>query len=354
MPASNTKKNTNPNPNPNPKHKTRKNTNTNTNTSSDLSLYYMARPVYGGWVSFTAHLALKHTLPLYKIGSRTEKKEDGSPTLRAFGYGLQYQNRAPNDLPTTKRHLITAIDKTNYQYLSKFPDGTLIVIHDPTEVSSKAAEPLVKHLDRFKIITIRESVKDYLKENFKLDSTFLPHPFFPYPFQKAKNPTQAVSISRIDFDKHTDILLKANKQLKNPILIYGAHNRLYVHFKLKDLQFKKYYKGGFEKSFEELSKILEDAKYVPDMSVIKHDGGGTQYTFLEAIYQDCALIINEKWVDKFKTPFKDKVNCFVVKDENELVTLLKADPSVTKINQAAKKILDPHISVNWLKEIHKL
>lgn len=326
----------------------------NRNTSSDISLYYMARPVYGGWVSFTAHLALKHNLPLYKIGSRTEKKDDGSPTLRAYGYGVQYQNRGPNDLPNSKYHMITAIDKTNYQHLPRFPDGTIIVIHDPTEVSSKSAEPLVKNLARFKIITIRESVKTYLEEKFKLKSTFLPHPFFAYEFQKAKTPTQAVSISRIDFDKHTDILLKANKELSNPILIYGAHNRLYVHFKLKDLNFKKYYKGGFGKSFEELSKILENAKYVVDMSVIKHDGGGTQYTFLEAIYQECALVINEKWVDKFKTPFKDKENCFVVKDERDLIKLLEDDPSVAKITQSAKKILEPHLSVNWVKEIHKL
>ena len=137
-------------------------------------------------------------------------------------------------------------------------------------------------------------------------------------------------------------------------MIYGAHNRLYVYHKLKELNFKKYYKGGFGKSFKELSDILKNAKYVADMSIIKHDGGGTQYTFLEAIYQDCALIINEKWVDKFKTPFKDKVNCFVVNDEKDLVSLLTSNPSVASINNAAKKLLQPHISVDWAKEIQKL
>ena len=89
------------------------------------------------------------------------------------------------------------------------------------------------------------------------------------------------------------------------------------------------------------------------MSVIKHDGGGSQYTFLEAIYQKCALIINEKWVDGFATPFKDKENCFVVKDEHDLVTLLKANPSVEKINKNAYKMLEPHIKVDWVKAINQ-
>jgi hypothetical protein len=315
-----------------------------TRKQGKINLFYMARPPYGGWVSFTAHLALKHDLPLFKIGNKTEAKQ------REFGYGVKYQNRAAKDLPSGKT-LITAIDKTCYCHLKEFPNGTYIVIHDPTEVSSKATEPLVQELKRFKILTIRKSVQDYLKEKLNLSSKFLLHPFYEYAFEKSKTPKDAVSISRIDFDKHTDILLKANKELSNPIQIYGAHNRLYVHFKLQGLGFKKYYKGQFEKSFEELSKILKDAKYVADMSIIKHDGGGSQYTFLEAIYQQCALIINQKWVEGFTTPFKDKVNCFVVNDEHDLVELLKSDPSVAKINTEAKKLLAPHIQVNWVKAI---
>ena len=89
------------------------------------------------------------------------------------------------------------------------------------------------------------------------------------------------------------------------------------------------------------------------MSVIKHDGGGSQYTFLEAIYQECCLIINKKWVEGFETPFENKKNCFVVADENDLVQLLNENPSVTKINSAAQKLLEPHIQVNWLQAIQK-
>jgi len=308
----------------------------------------MARPPYGGWVSFTAHLALKHELPLFKVGNKTEAKH------REFGYGVQYQNRAIDDLPSGKI-LITAIDKTYYEALEKMPTGSYIVIHDPTEVTGKGTEPVLRNLKRFKVITIRESVRDFLKSQFGISSRFILHPFFAYDFEKNKRPTGAVSLSRVDFDKHTDIIIKANKQLSDPIDIYGAINRQYVFFKLKELGFQKYYKGGFEKSFEQLSDILKDAKYVVDMSVIKHDGGGSQYTFLEAMYQDCALILNRRWVEGGqKTAFVPGKNCFAVGDEDELADILKRDPPTKKIVAAAKDILQPHLDVNWLKELAKI
>jgi hypothetical protein len=312
----------------------------------------MARPIYGGWVSFTAHMALKYNLKLFKLGTRTEGT-DAEPKLRDYGYGVQYQNRSPKDLPKGKI-LITAIDKTYYEYLDDMPTGTYIVIHDPTEVTGKGKEPVLRNLSRFKVITIRESVKTFLKTTLNIKSRYILHPFYEYPYKKLKNPSKAVSISRIDFDKHTDIILKANKKLDNPVDIYGAINRQYVFFKLNDLGFKKYYKGGFEKSFDELGKILEDAKYVVDMSVIKNDGGGSQYTFLEAIYERCALVINSRWVDTQKTEFVDGKNCYVVGDEEELVSLLNKDPSTSKVVKEAEKLLDPHVKVDWIREMAKL
>ena len=317
-----------------------------------IQLFYMARPIYGGWVSFTAHLSLKYKLPLYKIGNKTETKE------RDFGYDVGYTNIAKSDISelktkTKSKFLITAIDKNFYNALDSFPDGTIIVIHDPTEVKPNVAEPLLKHLKRFHVVTIRKSVQTYLKKTYNIKSKFILHPFFEYPFEKDKSPTKTVSISRIDFDKHTDILLEANKHLNksSQIEIFGSINRQYVFFSLKNKGFTKYYKGQFEKSFQELSDILKNAKYVTDMSVIKNDGGGTQYTFLEAIYQECILVINSRWVDGFETPFINKKNCFVISNGEELAELLKSDPSSSKILKDAKKILQPHIDVNCPKEL---
>jgi len=311
------------------------------------SLFYLAKPTYGGWISFTAHLALKHSLKVYKLGARTESRE------RPYGYGVDYLNVHRDEIAKLGTPVITAADKNYYDVLQYFPDNSFIVIHDPSEVTKSTSSILLEQLKRFRIITIRESVKTYLQETHGLSSMFILHPFFKYEYTKSAHPESAVSISRIDFDKHTDIILKANQNLpkSKQISIYGKANTQYVFFKLQELDYDKHYKGSFDKTFESLNNILKDAKYVVDMSVIKFDGGGTQYTFLEAIYQRCALVINQRWVAGFKTPFEDGVNCFVVADGDELATLLKKDPNVSKVLDAAEHILEPHVSVDWVKKM---
>ena len=296
------------------------------------NLVYMAKPIYGGWVSFTAHLSHKFGYPLYKIGNRTEKKQ------RDFGYGIQYQNLSIQDVIRLPNLLITALDNKYYHYLPHIKRAT-IVIHDPTELKP----PVLEALRQFQVITIRKSVHDLLLNEYHIANTFLYHPFYAFPKNVPNKKSGTVAISRVDFDKHTDIILRANRKLHRPVQIYGAINRLYVYHKLKQLDFQKYYKGKFDKSFTALNNLLGNVKYVVDLSVIKHDGGGSQYTFLEAIYLGCALILNKKWVDGMKTPFKNGVNCFIIEDEHELVSLLHKNPATTKIIANAKKLLTKHI-----------
>ena len=95
---------------------------------SNLSLVYLAKPIYGGWVTYTSHLVLKYNFPLYKVTKRTEKKK------RQFGYGVDYQNIAIEDLVQIPNLCIVAVDKHYWHLLDKFPTSTKIVIHDPTEL----------------------------------------------------------------------------------------------------------------------------------------------------------------------------------------------------------------------------
>ena len=139
---------------------------------------------------------------------------------------------------------------------------------------------------------------------------------------------KAISLSRVDFDKHTEIIVEANRGLKMPVEIYGAMNDLYVYHKLRDTQFKNL-RGKFPKTFDALTDLLATSKFVVDM-FINRDGGGSQYTFLEAIYMDCALVLSSKWVEGVKTPFRHGVNCFIVSSADELRELLRRNPD-TKI-----------------------
>ena len=319
------------------------------------NLVYMAKPIYGGWVTYTAHLSLKNDYPIHKIGKRTEKN------LRDYGYNTKYHNLKIEDLIKKDNLMITALDKHYYEYLQYFPKNTILVIHDPTELKNKN-NPLIKDglINKFKIITIRQTVKDYLMKTYNIDSQFLTHPFYQYEKNREPMNNYAVSISRIDFDKNIDIILKCNNLIKyddkynNPvdkcIKIFGKENRLYVHHKLKDLHFHDYWYGSYPKNLPMTytiagveKDILKDCKFMVDLSTIKDDGGGTQYTFLEAIYNNCILILNREWIDKGDL-FVENENCLAVKDEYELRDILLGirDYDRDKIVRNARKILNNH------------
>ena len=319
------------------------------------NLLYLAKPIYGGWVTFTSHLSHKYDAPIYKISKRNETFD------RNFGYECHYRNMSIGEIIKLNNIIITAVDKHYWDYLHLFPADTEIIIHDPTECKkSKDKNPLVQKTDHnekpllnhFKVITIRESVQEYLMNQFNIKSTFMPHPFFSYPIPKNKGlGHKCVSIARIDFDKNTDIILKANQLMEdksNHIYLFGAENRLYVHHKLKSLNIDEYWKGKFPKNlsptYEDCS-ILKDADYMIDMSLIKGDGGGTQYTFLEAIYQDTVLVLHNDWISKGNT-FVSGVNCIAVSNETELADFLTTGLSssdYSNLLKNSKLILDNHI-----------
>lgn len=306
---------------------------------SETRLFYCARPSYGGWVSFTAHLAKTTGLSLCRPGKRNERRQ------REFGYGVCYQNVA--DLSGTPA-LITAIDPSYYWALEQFPEGSWLVIHDPTELKAG----LLPLLRRFRLVTIRQSVQALL-EGQGLSARFLLHPFHAYPLPAAAaERTKTVCLSRIDFDKGIEMILEANKSLEadKRVVLYGAENRLCVYHKLGGMDYRPCYRGPFAKDWGVLGSILQDAAWVVDMSSIWRDGGGTQYTFLEAIYAGVALVLRQKWIEGGPGPFKHGENCVAVETAAELAEALNTC-SPSSLAEAAKRILEPHLEIEWRKEL---
>ena len=300
-----------------------------------MNLMYLAKPSYGGWISFTSHLALCKNYPIYKLTQRGEKKE------RPFGYGTNYINKPLEFLENLEDPiLITACDKHFSKYLKYF-EGESIVIHDPSELKSE----VLQALPLMNVITIRKSVHDLLLAK-GISNFLLPHPLYNFNYDEdiEVNKTGAISISRIDFDKNTDIIINANDILKEPIDIYGFHGDLYVYRQLGGTNFKKYYKGKFPKDFESLKNLIKNKKFVVDMSSIYKDGGGSQYTFLEAIMMNCCLVLYEKWVEGQETKFLHNHNCIIVKDYHDLAKVIESDIDTTEICRNARELLKEHLN----------
>jgi glycosyltransferase involved in cell wall biosynthesis len=263
--------------------------------------------------------------------------------------------------------VISELEKKKASTSIKQKKNKFLVIHDPRDISNR----MIPYLKKWNLITIRKTMQDYLKQRYDLHSTFIYHPFYPYPtFNKQSNTTDkkygAVSISRIGYGKNIDILIEANKKLvdkKKFIDIYGCitPKYLYLTFGKNNPDFKNSYHGKFKKSFFTISKLLSKYKFVVDLSVVRYDGGGTQYTFLEAIHDGCALILHRKWIEdvyryykkKDYCDFKEGYNCFAVDNSDELVELIKKDPDTIKIVQNSKSLLERHTKVDWLSSILK-
>ncbi len=329
--------------------------------TGETQFLYLHRYFYGGATTFTAHLlhkvtAFKKNNIVLRVGKKYESK------LREFGYGLYYRNLSFAALKNIKYPFIVLFKDSFVHVLDLLDEGkeissnTIMVIHDHRDISDKT----VSRVKNYKLITIRKTVQEYLKTKYDLDSIFMYHPFYPYPIISKESRKGAISISRISFEKNTDIIINANKTLENlAIRLYGCPSRMYVHLYLGGLKgdFEKYYYGKFEKSFEVLTSLLSEFKFVVDLSVLSHDGGGTQYTFLEAIHNGCALILHRKWLENSDLrpsyfDFKEGYNCLAVENEKELSELIKNDPDTTKIVSNADKLMSRHINVDWSYLLH--
>mgnify|MGYP003976264835 FL=1 len=136
---------------------------------------------------------------------------------------------------------------------------------------------------------------------------------------------------------------------KKKVQIFGAENRIYVHHKLGELDFYNFWKGKFEKNYPltyQEKDILLDTHYVVDMSTIKNDGGGSQYTFLEAIYQGCVLVLHRDWITSCSI-FKEGVNCLAAETPEELAKILSEPRDITNLIKESRKLLQPHLVVKW-------
>lgn len=286
-----------------------------------MLLFHLSSNTTGGWVTFASHLAksvrLCHQRAAFlKIGSRTEKN------LRSFGYGEQYQNVSIDEacrMAAGQPSLITAMDKRHIEPAAKLMEaGAWCVVHDPTELNNAAVAIAHK-----RIISVRRSMWEHLPF-----AHYIPHPYVRHvPPETMPAKAGAISISRIDFDKHTAIILDANRVLSHAgqpqIEIRGFENRLYTRFKIiPDYPEWVQSKAAYPRDHDAAYKLCLPKRYMVDMSEIKGDGGGTQYTTLEAMDAGCLCVINWDWL-RSDGEMRDYLNCLTVTDPASLAATVE-------------------------------
>lgn len=313
-----------------------------------INIFYLSGNTTGGWVTFTYHLiksleAQGEDTRLFKIGKTTER------TLRPFGYDLHYQNISlENALRLEGVALIAAAAKNFREAAARLiENGARLVLHDPTELKAGLAG-----LDIDRPWVIRKEVAKQVP-----NSVFIRHPYVRHR-RPAKPPRRSgvISTSRIDFDKNTTMILDANR-LGAKIKIHGFENRLYTRFKVcPHYPEWEQSKAAYPRTPDAAFELLLGAQAMVDLSDIKGDGGGTQYTFLEAWDAGTRPIIGDWWLRKSDDMQRGK-NCHAVGDARELAALikqLKTEPEQyaefnydVQLRRHAPKIIIPQV-MEWL------
>jgi hypothetical protein len=280
---------------------------------------------------------------LFKIGKRNEKHS------RDFGRGLSYANISLSDATEISKQIpsvITAASPKRAEDASALLSANAgIVIHDPTEMKPEILSALSE--SKHPIFTIRASVEAH-EQLQPYERMLIPHPYKRAPRITTKPEHWAIAFSRLDWDKATHVIVEANTLLaeNKRVRIHGALNGMYGHHKLGsvDPDWQNNYYGGWSprESLWYGTHLAASAQHAVDLSAISGDGGGTQYSFLEAFDANRPLVINAKWLTGNKN--HDEISGAVaatVNDANELAELLSGEP-LSYDKEAAEAILAHH------------
>lgn len=334
---------------------------------SRVALFFMPPAFGGGSTSYTVHLyrALQlagHEPRIYRVKPKSES------VWRPFSKyeGVTYQNitapdakRIVKDMPS----LLTA--PTHSKHLEWAPDiitqlmdrGMRVVVHDPNEfkVFDHLANVSKKY---FNPICIRPTMREFYPE-----AVFIHHPYVRH-FGKdvpKKRELTAVSVARISFVKRTAMILEANRLLpeKYQCVLRGAENRLYTRHVLTK-KFPEFKQGGygFPMTWGASAVELSFAKFGVDLTLFPNDGGGSQYSFMEAWDAGTINVIHEDWL-RYPGEMRQKFRCVAIDSPTSLAAVLKnvAKYDLEAYQQAGYSALKRHepkqIATMYMQELNR-
>ena len=185
----------------------------------------------------------------------------------------------------------------------------VVTLHDPSEYKKNTKRFIVTKKPL--VVFIREKM---LTKKFAIFGEYLPHPY-KRQSDGVVSGNRVVATSRIDFDKNTDMIIRADCGVE----IFSVFNGMYDHLVLSKIidggiSKYKFYKG----EYKSLNEVFNGACALVDMSTIHGDGGGTQYTFLEAMDYGLSLILNSRWFVCKEDELKPFVHYTPVSSSDEL------------------------------------
>lgn len=320
-----------------------------------IALFYARKDVGGGSTTFTIHLyrALQLAgvdVTLYRLRSNESKpvnrtrnlaKYDGTPCVFVNQGEAEVVVRSTPSLLTAPEHskrLPSGIDLKRLLSL-----GMRVVLHDPNEFK------VYDHLEDKRLINNPICIRPTFQSFFP-KATFIPHPYVREfdRFQGGDHEMRmtAATIARLTFVKRPEILLDANRLLDpiNHIRFHGAENRLFTFARLKG-KYPEFKQGGYDLPmvWGASARAIRGYSFMVDMTYFPDDGGGSQYTFMEAWDAGSVVVVNRDWL-RFRGEMEEGVNCLAVGSAGELAELLGRRDSMTDQLEEMSRLSTRHLS----------
>ena len=244
----------------------------------------------GGVTTFSASLQRITGWSMVRLAARSS-----TPAKHLPGWSVPYHMRTLEELLLDPRPAILAggswkWDASVWQQLAKRRGGLWWVFHDPTEFKSM---PHVAAVDPQLCIVLRKSNLAHQPQ-----AQLLPQPYvLRYTNSEATRTVHAVCTARVDSIKQSHLIVEANRMLPQVqrVQMSGTPNRMYVYgkkAKYPELADIKPRPAGAHSGAE----LCRTAYYSVDMSRITGDGGGLQYTTLEAIDAGAVPVVDQGWM----------------------------------------------------------
>lgn len=300
---------------------------------SKVALLFLQKRMGGGTTTFTAQLAgalnsVGHDAAVIRVGKYTAQEPE------PFGEFEDITERtySAEDMLAIVKHVPSVIVAPTSMDNLMIPDliprllklGSRVVLHDSTQLHLYTAAKNGKPRFAKAPICVRETMLERAK-----NGVHIPHPYNRVHSQlhnKIRIHRHAVSVARVHNTKRSSLILKANEllTLRDQVKLMGKEFRLYSYGLAKRYKSFKQSNHGltFPLTFTAPVEICTAASYNVDMTFFKDDGGGTQYSQLEAMDGRCCNIMHADWF-RYPGELKKDKHAIAVKDFKELASVLE-------------------------------
>lgn len=305
----------------------------------------------GGFSSFTRHMIsclVEAKWTVYVVKPNRDRTESFS--RYSSHLDCRYQNRSvahivqmQKAMPSIITGIVPKSTYVNQTMMSDFVNaGAWTVVHDSNEFEREEYKEYAA-LKRPKTIIIRQSMKKHFDRSVK----YLPHPYKRFWDDTDKLPSfdardVACSLAMVAPKKHPEIIIEANMNLiKRKRIVFQGQEVMRFYGMALEKKFKSYRKP----------KILKDPRPVIaagyrlniDLTDFPQDGGGTQYSFLEAMDGGAVNVIHSNWAAQ-RGEMQADVNCLAVSNVEELTRIVKrTNKKLCKlINSNVQELLEKH------------